>query len=131
MSAQGTTLGRRLLDKRRYKDIELGGGKVRVRAMNARLAIGFVSVLPEDAGELEGKAVLEALGKDPHLVAEIVHTTCFDPETGERAFTLQEALDEVGLDWLLPILQASQEVSGIGGEDDGGSEGASLKASSE
>lgn len=86
-------LGAKILRLQKHQDVEIDGFKVRVRQMNAMRLFALRGALDGDPTD---EAVAEALffkllKETPLFLPEVVSECCIDPESGEEAFTVDQA----------------------------------------
>lgn len=105
-------LGKQILGAVRYEDVEVAGVKLRVRQLRALRMLVVQSLLPKGSDKLSADALFAALhSADPALLPELIAESCTDPETGEPAFTSEDAAQLPG-GAFLEILMAVMRTSG-------------------
>jgi hypothetical protein len=106
-------LGKSLLAKRSYKDLEIEGMKVRVHRMNVMMGnrIGqYARPIEGEPGKtrIDTEAIFE---KDPDLMPSFLVEVCRDPDHPEdEVFTLEQAR-QCDMEWCNEILKACFEIS--------------------
>ena len=77
-------IARRILASARYKDIEIGGEKIRIREVNALQGLTLSTFVSEKGLNPD------ALQESGQKLYELIAALCTDPNTGEQVFEVED-----------------------------------------